>query len=354
LGVAALEDKIVQQAVATVLNAIYEEDFVGFSYGFRPGRGAHDALDALTAGIVWKKVDWILDCDVRGFFDNLDHGQLVRLIERRVGDPRILRLIQKWLKAGVSEEGEWSATEVGTPQGAVISPLLANIYLHYVLDQWVIQWRKKFAVGDVVIVRYADDFVLGFQYRIEAERFLEQLRERLREYGLELHSEKTRLIEFGRYAAKHRERDGQGKPETFSFLGFTHICGTVHKTGRFTVRRKTIGKRMAAKLRAIKAELLRRRHEPVKDTGEWLRAVVQGYFNYHAVPGNFARLQSFRHDVIRHWWLAVRRRGQRPVRRAVFDRWVSQYLPTPAILHPYPLERIGAKYPNIQGKNRVR
>ena len=183
---------------------------------------------------------------------------------------------------------------------------------------------------------------------------LEQLRERLREYGLELHSEKTRLIQFGRYAAEHRERDGQGKPETFDFLGFKHICGTVHKTGRFTVRRKTIGKRMAAKLKAIKAELLRRRHEPVKDTGEWLRAVVQGYFNYHAVPGNFARLQSFRHDVIRHWWLAVRRRGQRPVGRAVFDRWVTQYLPTPAILHPYPLERIGAKYPNIQGKNRVR
>ena len=354
MGIAALEDKVVQQAVATILNAIYEEDFVGFSYGYRPGRGAHDALDALTAGIVWKKVNWILDCDVRGFFDNLDHGRLLQLIERRVGDPRILRLIQKWLKAGISEEGEWSATEVGTPQGAVISPLLANIYLHYVLDRWVIQWRKKFAFGDLIVVRYADDFVLGFQHQKVAERFLEQLRGRLREYGLELHSEKTRLIQFGRYAAEHRERYGQRKPETFNFLGFTHICGIVHKTGRFTVRRKTIGKRMAAKLKAIKVKLRRRMHEPIKDTGDWLRAVVQGYFNYHAVPGNFARLQSFRHDVIRHWWLIVRRRGQRPIRRAVFDRLVDQYLPTPAILHPYPLAQFCAKHPNIQDKNRVR
>ena len=248
LGIAALEDKIVQQAVVTVLNCIYEEDFVGFSYGFRPGKGAHDALDALSFGIVRKKVNWVLDADIRGFFDNIDHERLMELIERRVADPRILRLIRKWLKAGVSEEGEWSETKVGTPQGAVISPLLANLYLHYVLDQWVLQWRKKFAWGDVIIVRYADDFVLGFQHRKEAERFLEQLRERLREYGLELHPDKTRLIQFGRFAAEHRERDGQGKPETFNFLGFTHICSTIHKTGRFTVKRKTTGKRLAAKL----------------------------------------------------------------------------------------------------------
>ena len=345
LGIAAVEDKIVQQAVVTVLNAIYEGDFTGFSYGFRPKRSAHDALDALTAGIVWKKVNWILDADVRGFFDNLDHGRLAEFIEKRVGDPRVLRLIQKWLKAGVSEEGKWSETKVGTPQGAVISPLLANIYLHYVLDQWAIEWRKKFALGDVIIVRYADDFVLGFQHRKEAERFLEQLQERLRAFGLELHPDKTRLIQFGRYAAEHRQRDGQGKPETFNFLGFTHICGTIHKTGRFTVKRKTVGKRMAAKLKAIKAELRRRMHEPIKDIGEWLRAVVRGYFNYHAVPGNFPRLRSFRHDVIRHWWHAVRRRGQRPLRRAVFDRIVAQYLPTPTILHPYPLERFCAKHP---------
>jgi len=331
--------------VVTVLNAIYEEDFTGFSYGFRPKRSAHDALDALTAGIVWKKVNWILDADVRGFFDNLDHGHLVEFIEKRVGDPRVLRLIQKWLKAGVSEEGKWSETKVGTPQGAVISPLLANIYLHYVLDQWAMEWRKKFALGDVIIVRYADDFVLGFQHRKEAERFLEQLQGRLRAFGLELHPDKTRLIQFGRYAAEHRQRDGQGKPETFNFLGFTHICGTIHKTGRFTVKRKTVGKRMAAKLKAIKVELRRRMHEPIQVIGEWLRAVVRGFFNYHAVPGNFPRLRSFRQDVIRHWWHAVRRRGQRSLRRAEFDRIVAQYLPTPAILHPYPLERFCAKHP---------
>jgi RNA-directed DNA polymerase len=345
LGIAALEDKVVQQAVVTVLNAIYEEDFAGFSYGFRPGRSAHDALDALTVGIMRKKVNWILDADVRGFFDNLDHGRLAAFIEKRVGDRRVLRLIQKWLKAGVSEDGKWSETKVGTPQGAVVSPLLANIYLHYVPDQWVTEWRKKYAYGDVIIVRYADDFVLGFQHRKEAERFLEQLRERLREYGLELHSDKTRLIEFGRYAAGNRQRDGKGKPETFDFLGFTHICGIIHKTGRFTVNRKTVGKRMAAKLKAIKAKLRRRMHEPIKVIGEWLRAVVRGYFNYHAVPGNFPRLRSFRHDVIRYWWHAVRRRGQRSLRRAVFDRIVAEYLPTPAILHPYPMERFCAKHP---------
>ena len=342
---AALEDKIVQPAVATVLNAIYEEDFIGISYGFRPGRGAHDALDALTAGIVWKKVNWILDADIRGFFDNLDHGHLQQLIQRRVGDPRILRLIQKWLKAGVSEDGEWSETKVGTPQGAVISPLLANIYLHYVLDQWVMEWRKRNAYGDLVIVRYADDFVIGFEHRKVAERFLEQLRERLREFGLELHPEKTRLIEFGRFAIERRRRNGEGKPETFNFLGFTHICGSIRKTGKFTVLRKTIGKRMAAKLKTIKAELRRRMHEPIRDTGEWLRAVVRGYFNYQAVPGNFPRLRSFRHDVIRSWWQAVRRRGQRTLSREVFDRIVTELLPAPAILHPYPLERFCAKHP---------
>src|SRR5258708_15703905 len=258
LGIAALEDKIVQQAVLTVLDQIYEQDFVGFSYGFRPGKSAHDALDALTVGILGKKVNWILDADIRGFFDNLSHKQLVELISLRVGDPRILRLIQKWLKAGVSEEREWSETKVGVPQGAVISPLLANVYLHHVLDRWVMEWRKKNATGDIIIVRYADDFVLGFQYQKEAERFLEQLQERMREYGLELHSEKTRLIEFGRFAASNRKRNGERKPETFKFLGLTPICGTVRKTGRFIVKRRTIGKRMAAKLKSIKEELLRR------------------------------------------------------------------------------------------------
>ena len=257
----------------------------------------------------------------------------------------MLRLIQKWLKAGVSEDGEWSETKVGTPQGAVISPLLANIYLHYVLDQWVMEWRKRNAFGDLVIVRYADDFVIGFEHRKVAERFLEQLRERLRGFGLELHPEKTRLIEFGRFAIERRRRNGEGKPETFNFLGFTHICGSIRKTGKFTVMRKTIGKRMAAKLKTIKAELRKRMHEPIRDTGEWLRSVVRGYFNYHAVPGNFPRLRSFRHDVIRSWWQAVRRRGQRTLGREVFDRIVTELLPAAAILHPYPLERFCAKHP---------
>jgi RNA-directed DNA polymerase len=345
LGIAALEDKIVQQAVLTVLEQIYEEDFVGFSYGFRPGKSAHDALDALTVGILGKKVNWILDADIRGFFDNLSHKQLVELISLRVGDPRILRLIQKWLKAGVSEEGEWSETKVGVPQGAVISPLLANVYLHHVLDRWVMEWRKKNATGDIIIVRYADDFVLGFQYQKEAERFLEQLQERMREYGLELHSEKTRLIEFGRFAASNRKRNGEGKPETFNFLGFTHICGTVRKTGRFIVKRRTIGKRMAAKLRSIKVELRRRMHQPIAMVGQWLRAVVQGYFNYFAVPGNFPRLNSFVREVTRLWWHVVRRRSQHGLKPAVFYRIAAQYLPRPAILHPYPTERFYAKHP---------
>jgi RNA-directed DNA polymerase len=346
LGIAALEDKIVQQAVATVLNQIYEEDFLGFSYGFRPGRGAHDALDALTVGIMTKKVSWILDADIRGFFDNISHEKLTELMEVRIADQRIIRLIQKWLKAGVSEDGQWSETKIGTPQGAVISPLLANIYLHYVLDQWVMEWRRKNAFGDVVIVRYADDFVLGFQYPKEAERFLEQLRKRLADYGLELHSDKTRLIQFGRFAVEDRKREGKGKPETFDFLGFTHICGTIHKSGKFTVHRKTVGKRMTAKLRSIGVELRKRRHKPIAETGDWLKQVVRGYFNYHAVPGNLPRLETFRQQIARHWRFALRRRSQRS--RWTWERFetlMALYLPRPKVLHPYPLTRFYAKHP---------
>lgn len=346
LGIAALEDKVVQQAVATVLNQIYEEDFAGFSYGFRPGRSAHDALDSLTAGIVMKKVNWILDADIKGFFDNIDHERLMELVGRRIADPRILRLIRKWLTAGVSEDGEWSETRVGTPQGAVISPLLANIYLHYVLDQWVKEWRRDQANGEVVIVRYADDFVLGFQHRKKAESFLEQLRKRMAEYGLELHSEKTRLIQFGRYAAEDRKREGAGKPETFNFLGFTHICGTIRKSGKFTVMRKTIGKRMTGKLKSISAELRRRRHDPIEQTGGWLKRVVQGYFNYHAVPGNLRQLFMFRSETARRWLSSLRRRSQRS--RWTWERFeelINRYLPEAKVLHPYPLERFCAKYP---------
>jgi group II intron reverse transcriptase/maturase len=346
LGIAALEDKIVQQAVVTVLNQIYEEDFLGFSYGFRPGRSAHDALDSLSAAILTKKVNWILDADITGFFDHIGHDQLMELMELRIADQRILRLIRKWLRAGVSEDGHWSETKIGTPQGAVISPLLANIYLHYVLDQWLGEWRKQYACGDVILVRYADDFVLGFQHRKEADRFREQLRERLADYGLELHSEKTRLIEFGRFAAGNRKRERAGKPETFNFLGFTHICGTIWKSGKFTVQRKTIGKRLTAKLRTLAADLLRRRHDPVAQTGDWLKQVVQGYFNFHAIPGNLRRLYTFRRAIARYWLFQLRRRSQRS--RWTWERLealLDRYLPAPRILHPYPLERFRAQYP---------
>jgi group II intron reverse transcriptase/maturase len=282
----------------------------------------------------------------RGSIKENIEDKLVELVERRIADRRILRLIQKWLKAGVSEDGKWSEAKVGTPQGAVISPLLANIYLHYVLDRWVQEWRRKTATGDVIIVRYADDFVMGFQHRKEAERFLAQLQERLREYGLELHSDKTRLIQFGRYAGEQRERDGKGKPETFDFLGFTHICGKNWKTGHFTVKPKTKGKRLAAKLKSIAAELRKRMHEPIAELGKWLRQVVQGYFNYHAVPGNFPRLAAFRREVARHLGHTLRRRSQRSrwTHRRL-EQFLDRYVPRPKILHPYPLARFGASHP---------
>lgn len=346
LGIAALEDKIVQQGVVTVLNQIYEEDFLGFSYGFRPGRSQHMALDALTVALKRRKVSWVLDLDVRGFFDNVSHEWLVKFVEHRIADRRILRLIQKWLKAGVSEQGEWKETKVGTPQGAVASPLLANIYLHYVFDLWANQWRQRWAQGDMIVVRYADDAVLGFERRADAEAFLEQLGERMRKFGLELHPEKTRLIEFGRFADSNRKRRSEGSPETFDFLGFTHICGKTRKGGWFTVRRQTVKKRMRSKLQAVRQELRKRWHEPIAETGGWLRSVVQGYFNYHAVPGNFRALQTFRREVARAWLEALRRRSQR--HRLPWDRFrsiVDRYLPLPRILHPQPGVRFDARYP---------
>ena len=346
LGIAALEDKIVQQAVVTVLNEIYEEDFLGFSYGFRPGRRQHDALDALWVGLRRRRVNWVLDLDVRGFFDNVSHEWLAKFIEHRIADQRILRLIQKWLKAGVSEEGEWKETKVGTPQGAVISPLLANIYLHYVFDLWVDQWRRKTVRGDMIVVRYADDAVLGFEHRKEAEAFLEQLQERMRKFGLELHPEKTRLIEFGRFAEGNRRQRGEGPPDSFDFLGFTHMCGKTRKGGWFTVKRRTIKKRLRSKLQAVRQELRRRWHERVVETGKWLRSVVQGYFNYHAVPGNFGALRAFRREVARAWLAALRRRSQK--HRLTWERFgsiVDYYLPRPRILHPEPGVRFDAMHP---------
>ena len=346
LGIAALEDKIVQAAVAEVLNQIWEVDFLGFSYGFRPGRKQHDALDALSVGILRKKVNWVLDADIRGFFDNIDQEWMIQFVEHRIGDRRVVRLIQRWLKAGVLEEGKWAEVEAGTPQGAVISPILANLYLHYVLDLWVDAWREKVAYGDVIIVRYADDFVMGFQYREEAEKFLEQLRERMRKFKLELHPEKTRLIEFGRYAQINRKKRGEGRPETFNFLGFTHICGTNHKTGNFNVKRKTIGKKMAAKLGAIRQKLRQRMHDGVPATLKWLQSVVRGYFQYHAIPDNWKRMQAFRREVARAWWAQLRRRSQR--RRwtwAKFWMRLGNLLPEVKIIHPYPLERFNVRYP---------
>jgi RNA-directed DNA polymerase len=345
LGVAALEDKIVQQAVVTILNAIYEEDFLNFSYGFRPGRNQHQALDALSYALTRKKVSYVVDADIRGFFDNISHEWMLQFVQRRVADRRILRLIQKWLKAGVLEEGNWSETEMGTPQGAVISPLLANIYLHYVFDCWVDLWRKQRVYGDVIVVRYADDTVLGFQYQPEADRFLEDLRKRLAEFGLELHPDKTRRIEFGRFAQERREKRGEGKPETFDFLGFTHISGK-NRYGTFIVRRRTIAKRLRAKLRELKPHLRQRRHEPVADTGKWLRSIVQGYFNYHAVPGNLASLRTFRLRLTRLWHAQLVQRSQhRRLTWAQMYRLAARWLPTPRALHPWPTTRFAASHP---------
>jgi group II intron reverse transcriptase/maturase len=347
LGIAAVEDKLVQQAVVTILNQIYEVDFKGFSYGFRPGRSPHQALDALTVGIQRKKVNWILDADIRGFFDNMSHEWTKKFIEHRVADRRILRLIQKWLKAGVSEDGQWSETNVGTPQGAVASPLIANVYLHHVFDLWADVWRRGVAKGDVIIVRYADDLVMGFQQRADAVRFLEEFKERLAKFGLELHPDKTRLIEFGRYAARDRKQHGKGKPETFTFLGFTHYCGRRHKTETFTVWRITAKQRMVAKLKAIKVELQRRKHDRTSQVGVWLRKVVSGYYQYHAVPGNIDQLRIFRNRVNRLWRTVLVRRSQTARKKwvkltPVLERWI----PPPRLLHPHPEARFYATHPS--------
>ena len=343
LGVPTLEDKIVQRAVVEVLNAIYEADFLGFSYGFRPGRSPHQALDALTVGIMTKKVNWVLDADIRAFFDTLDHGWLVKFIEHRVADRRVVRLIQKWLNAGVLEDGKRTRSEVGTVQGGSISPLLANVYLHYVFDLWVQRWRKKRAQGDVVAVRFADDFAVGFEHRVEAERFLAELRERFAKFGLELHPDKTRLIEFGRFADSNRRKRGGGKPETFNFLGFTHSCAKT-KAGKFTVLR--------AKLAAVKAELRQRLHDPVPEQGAYLRSVVMGHVRYYGVPLNGPALKAFRGAIGWIWCRTLRRRSQRHrVTWTRMRRLNSRWLPTPRICHPYPLVRFGVV---TQGGSRMR
>ncbi len=345
LAVAALEDKIVQRATAVVLNAIYEEDFLGFSYGFRPGRGAHDAMDALLVGITSRKVNWILDADIRSFFDTVNQEWLIRFVEHRIGDPRIIRLIRKWLKAGVLEDGIVTVSDRGTGQGAVISPLLANIYLHHVLDLWAERWRRREAAGDMIIVRYADDFIVGFQHKSDTRRFLGELRERLEKFALSLHPDKTRLIEFGRFAADRRARRGLGKPETFKFLGFTFFCGK-SRQGRFLLKRKSRSDRLRAKLQEISEELRWRMHQPIPTQGKWLGHVVSGYFNYHAVPTNIRALGAFRHHVTVLWLRSLRRRSQKD--RTTWKRMTKladDFLPKPRILHPRPHERFAVIHP---------
>jgi group II intron reverse transcriptase/maturase len=342
LGVTALEDKIVQRAAVEVMNAIYETDFLGFSYGFRPKRSQHNALDALYTGLLTKKVNWVLDLDIRGFFDAISHEWLVKFIEHRIADLRVVRLIQKWLNAGVLEDGKRIRMEEGTPQGGSASPLLANIYLHYAFDLWAQAWRRKQAHGDVIVVRYADDIVVGFQSEADAKQFLAELTERFRKFSLELHPDKTRLLEFGSFAVRNRKRRGVGKPETFDFLGFTHICGKKRSNGYFTVMRQTIRKRQQAKLNAVKAELRRRMHAPIQDTGKWLRSVVSGHIRYYGVPMNGHALSSFRFKVGWLWHRALSRRSQNG--RVPWDRMlrlIDHWLPPVRVYHPFPLRRMG-------------
>lgn len=342
LGVTALEDKLVQRATVEVLNAIYETDFLGFSYGFRPGRSQHNCLDALYAGLLTRKVNWVLDLDIRGFFDAIDHGWLVKFIEHRIGDRRIVRLIQKWLNAGVLEDGKCLAVREGTPQGGSASPLLANVYLHYVFDLWAQQWRRSKATGDIIVVRFADDIVMGFESKTDAEQFQRDLAQRMGKFKLELHPEKTRLIEFGPYAAERRKRRGEGKPETFDFLGFTHICARKRSNGRYTVLRQTVRKRLQAKLGAVKAELKRRMHLPIAEQGAWLRTVVGGHIRYYGVPMNGTALNTFRSQVGWLWMRTLRRRGDRHrLTWARMARHIARWLPSVRSWHPYPLKRLG-------------
>ena len=345
IAIAALEDKIVQRATVAVLNAIYEECFLGFSYGFRPGRGTHDALDALSVGIDSTQVNWILDADIRSFFDEISQEWLVRFLEHRIGDQRIIRLIQKWLKVGILEDGIVTVSDRGTGQGSVISPLLANIYLHYALDLWAERWRRREATGDMIIVRYADDFIVGFQHEVDARRFLDEMRARLQEFALSLHPDKTRLIEFGRLAATNRKQCGLGKPETFGFLGFTFICGTSRR-GKFLLKRKTRRDRIRAKLRMVKEAMRRRIHQPIPQQGKWLRQVVIGYFNYHAVPTNFRALRAFRDEITRRWRRALSQRSQKGgLTWERMNKLVDDWLPKPRILHPWPEKRFAVTHP---------
>jgi RNA-directed DNA polymerase len=345
LGIASLEDKIVQRAVVEVLNAIYEPEFLGFSYGFRPGRSQHDALDALWVGIDKTRINWIFDADIRSFFDTVSHDWLIRFVEERIGDQRIIRLIRKWLKAGVVENGTLTPTEMGTPQGSVISPLLSNLYLHYVFDIWAHHWRKRPGCGHMMIVRYADDTVCGFEHEADARAFHAELQARMETFALSLHPTKTRLLEFGRFAAERRKRRGEERPETFAFLGFTHICGRT-RNGKFLLIRKSRRDRMRNKLNEIKESLRQKMHESIPEQGQWLGAVVRGYFAYHAVPSNFQALGAFRYHVTWAWMRTLQRRSQRT--RMTWEkmtRLAREWLPMPRITHPWPAARFAVKHP---------
>lgn len=333
LGIPALEDKIVQGAVAELLSAIYEVDFVGFSYGFRPGRSPHHALRALHTALMTQYVNWVLDADIRRFFDSVNHEWLLRMVAHRVADPRILGLIRGWLRAGVLDGNVWSETVEGTPQGAGISPLLANVFLHYVLDLWGHQWRKRYARGRVVIVRYADDFVMGFQYEADARKMLADLHERLAAFSLVLHEDKTRLIEFGRLSTERREARGDRRPETFAFLGFTHYCAR-SRDGRFVVKRRTDRKRLTRKLHTVRTEQRRRMHAPLRDQHRWLCSVLRGHYRYYGLPSNWHALDGFYDEVRRGWFRALRRRSQRGLTWDRFNQWLVRFpLPRACILH---------------------
>jgi len=342
LGVPVLEDKLVQRSAVEVMNAIYETDFLGFSYGYRPGQSQHNCLDALYVALLTCKVNWVMDADIKGFFDSLDHEWLIKFVEHRIGDNRVIRLIRKWLKAGVMVGGLKEETNEGVPQGGSISPLLANIYLHYTLDLWVDHKRKDKSRGEVIIVRWADDFVMGFEHRSQAENFLAELQERMRKFSLELHPEKTRILEFGPYAVNNRKRREQSKPETFGFLGFTHIVGIKRSNRMYTVFRRTIGKKMRAKLTEIKQEMRNRMHHPVEDQGKWLKSVIEGHNRYYGVPGNQHAMMVFRFAIGQLWWRTLRRRGNRrklPWKK--MKRFVDLWLPQVKLHHPYPLRRMG-------------
>ena len=352
IGITTLEDKIVQRATVEVLNAVYETDFQGISYGFRPGRSQHNALDAVTVAIEQRKISWVLDADIRGFFDAIDHTRMQEFVAHRIADRRVQRHIEKWLHAGVLEDGAMRRVDEGVPQGGSISPLLANIYLHYALDQWVLWWRKKRARGEVIVVRYADDFIIGFQYKDDAKRMHAELKERLEKFNLELSEEKTRLIEFGRFAEPNRNERGEGKPETFNFLGFVHICGT-RRDGKFCVVRKTMAKKMAAKLKELSAELRRRINHRIRDVGQWLGSVLTGHYAYYGVPRNIKSLNAFRQEVIQRWRRVLRRRSDKKG-RITWKRMLQladQWLPAPRIVHPYPNQRLRVI---TQGRSPVR